>query len=102
MGRGSSVALSRDVGQRCSSDLVLLWLSRRLAATAPIRPLPWEPPYAAGAALKRQKTKDKKKKKEGFYPNNYLVSQSTIILKKLSFGRETKSLPNIKHLKYLF
>ena len=33
----------------------LLWLWRRLAATAPIRPLAWEPPYAAGGALKRQK-----------------------------------------------
>ena len=27
----------------------------RLAAVAPIRPLAWESPYAAGAALKRQK-----------------------------------------------
>ena len=26
-------------------------------ATARIRPLAWEPPYAAGAALKRHKTK---------------------------------------------
>ena len=34
----------------------------RPAATAPIRPLAWEPPYAAGAAL--EKTKDKKKKKK--------------------------------------
>ena len=25
----------------------------------PIRPLAWEPPYAAGAILKRQKTKNK-------------------------------------------
>ena len=33
----------------------------RPAATAPIQPLAWEPPYAAGAALKGQKTKDKKK-----------------------------------------
>ena len=33
-----------------------------MAATAPIQPLAWETPYAAGAALKRQKTKDKKKK----------------------------------------
>ena len=31
-------------------DLVLLWLWCRLAATAPIRPLAWEPPYAVGAA----------------------------------------------------
>ena len=33
----------------------------RLAATASIRPLAWEPPYAVGVALKRPK---KKKKKE--------------------------------------
>ena len=32
-------------------DLALLWLWRRLAATAPIRPLAWEPPYAANASL---------------------------------------------------
>ena len=45
----------------CGSDPVLLWC--RLATTAPIRPLAWQPPYAAGVALKRQKTKKKKKKK---------------------------------------
>ena len=49
--------MSCGVGCRCSSDSVLLWLWSRLKATAPIRPLAWEPPYAAGAALKRQKTK---------------------------------------------
>ena len=42
----------------------MLWLWRRLAATAPIRPLAWEPPYAAGVALKRQKTKKKIKEKK--------------------------------------
>ena len=36
-------------------DLVLLWLWCRPAAVAPIRPLAWEPPYAAGTALKRKK-----------------------------------------------
>ena len=36
-----------------------LWLWRRLAATAPIGPLAWEPPYASDAALKRQKNKIK-------------------------------------------
>ena len=41
------------------SDLALLWC--RPAATARIQPLAWEPPYAADAALERQK---KKKKKE--------------------------------------
>ena len=41
----------------------MLWLWHRLAATAPIRPLAWEPPYAVGAALekvKRQKIINKK------------------------------------------
>ena len=33
----------------------MLWLWHRPVATAPIRPLPWEPPYAAGAALERDK-----------------------------------------------
>ena len=32
------------------------------AATALIRPLAWEPPYAASAVLKRPKKKKKKKK----------------------------------------
>ena len=34
-------------------DLVLLWLWCRPAATAPIQPLAWELPYAAGVALKK-------------------------------------------------
>ena len=32
-------------------DLALLWLWCRLVATAPIIPLAWEPPCAAGVAL---------------------------------------------------
>ena len=48
------------VGRRRGSDLTLLWLWRRLEATAPIRPLAWELPYAAGVAIKGQKTKKKK------------------------------------------
>ena len=47
--------MSFRVGHRCSSDPALLWLWRRLVATAPILPLAWEPPYATGVALKRQK-----------------------------------------------
>ena len=39
-----------------------LWC--RPAATAPVRLLTWEPPYAAGVALKRQK----KKKRENYFP----------------------------------
>ena len=51
--------MSCGVGHRRSLDLVLLWLWCRLAAKAPIQPLAWEPPYASGSALKRQKTKKK-------------------------------------------
>ena len=36
-------------------DPTLLWLWCRSVATAPIGPLSWEPPYAAGAALKKKK-----------------------------------------------
>ena len=36
----------------------------RPAATALIGPLAWEPPYATGVALKRQKTKNKTKQKQ--------------------------------------
>ena len=59
--KGSGVAVSCGVGCRRDSDLGLLWLWYRLAVVAPIRPLAWEPTYAAGMALKRQKTKKKKK-----------------------------------------
>ena len=44
----------------------MLWLWCRPVATAPIKPLAWESPYALGAAqklAKRQKKKKKKKKK---------------------------------------
>ena len=57
--KGSGVALSCGVGHRQGSDAALLWLWCRPVATAPIRLLAWEPPYATGAALekaKRQKT----------------------------------------------
>ena len=42
--------MSCGVGCRHGSDPALLWLWRRPVATALIRPLAWEPPYAAGAA----------------------------------------------------
>ena len=56
--------MSCSVGGRHGSDLALLWLWHWRAATAPIRPLAWEPPYVMGADLKRQKTKNKKKRKK--------------------------------------
>jgi len=51
--------VSCGVGRRLGLDLALLWLWRRPAATAPIGPIAWKPPYAVGVALK--KTKKKKK-----------------------------------------
>ena len=53
--------MSCGVGRRRGSDAALLWLWHRPVATASIRPLVWEPPYATVAALekvKRQKQKD--------------------------------------------
>ena len=49
--------MSCGAGHRCGLDLALLWLWHRSAATAPIRPRAWEPPYAAGAALEKEKKK---------------------------------------------
>ena len=43
-------------------DLALLWLWRRLAATALIQPLAWERPCAPGVALKDSEKKQKIKK----------------------------------------
>ena len=54
--------MSCGVGCRYASDLALLWLWCRPAAVALIRPLAWEPPHAAGAAILRQKRPKKKKK----------------------------------------
>ena len=51
--------MSGGAGHRRGSDPVLLWLWRRPVATAPIRPLAWEPPHAVGAALDKAKTKNK-------------------------------------------
>ena len=48
------------IGRRLSLDPTLLWLWHRPAATASIRPLAWEPPYAAGVALEKTKRQIKK------------------------------------------
>ena len=49
--------MSCVVGHKCGFNPQLLWLWHRPAATAPIGPLAWEPPYAVGVALKDQKNK---------------------------------------------
>ena len=52
--------MSCGVGRGRGSDLALLWLWHRLADAAPIGPLAWEPPYAAGVALEKGKKIKKK------------------------------------------
>ena len=74
MGKGSGIAVICGVDRRRGSDLALLWLWHRPAATTLIRPLTWEPPYAMRVALektKQNKTKQDTKKK--IIPNTYLV-----------------------------
>ena len=56
--------MSCGVGRRRGSDPALLWLWCRPLATAPIRPLAWGSPHAAGMAIKIQKTKGRKKRKK--------------------------------------
>ena len=64
------------MGPRCDSDLVLLWLWHRPAAAAPIRPLAWELPHAAGAALKKQKqTNERIELLEGIQMSEILMSE---------------------------
>ena len=53
--------MSCGVGCRRGSDPALLWLWRRPVAAAPIRPLAWEPPYAARAAQEMAKRQKKNK-----------------------------------------
>ena len=66
--------MSCGVGQRLGLDSALLWLWYRPMATALIRPLAWEPPYAEGVALKGQKTKTNKqtKKKQWIQIENWV------------------------------
>ena len=63
VGEGSGVAISCGVGCRCGSDPELLWLWWRPAAIPLIRSLAWKLPYVIGAALKRQKKKEKVSRK---------------------------------------
>ena len=57
----SGVAMCCGVGRRGGSDPTFQWLWCRSVAVAPIQPLAWELPYAAGEALKSKKKKKKKK-----------------------------------------
>ena len=57
--------MSSGVGRRHGSDLALLWLWRRPAAVALIRPIAWKPPFAVDVALKRQEKKKKNNASKG-------------------------------------
>ena len=69
--------MSCGVGHRRGLDPTLLWLWRRLAVTAPIRPLAWEPPCAKGAAQEMVK---RQKKKEGVFHNIQFITLYFYIL----------------------
>ena len=78
--------MSCGVGCRCGSDPELLWLWCRPVATAPIRPLAWEPPYAVGVALEKaksqKKTKQKKTQKIVIHTKKSMVMASVLYLVK--------------------
>ena len=75
--------MSCGVDCRRGLDLALLW--HRLVATALMRPLAWEPPYAAGVALekaKRQKTKNKNTRAHNqiYFRTNIKETRSVILV----------------------
>ena len=76
---GLRIQRCRELWCKCrhSSDLVLLWLWRRLAAVALIQPPTWELPYVVGVALKRQK------KKKIIWENAYEVLSTVPHMKEL-------------------
>ena len=75
--------MSCGVGHRPGLDLALLQLHCRLAAIALMSPLTWEPPYATGTALKRQKTKNKTKQKS--FRIFQSLTQTSLVVAPFSF-----------------
>ena len=83
--------MSCGAGGRHGSDPALLWLWRRPVATAPIQPLAWEPPYAAGAAQEiatTTTTKDERQKKRQKKKCESVVFFIVIcrVIKRMCFG----------------
>ena len=60
------------MGCRHRSDPALLWLWCGPAATAPMRHLAWEPPYAAEAAQEKEKKKKKSQQESCHFPAHFL------------------------------
>ena len=69
--------MSCGVGRRCGSDSALLQLWRMPAAVAPIRPLAWEPPYAAGSGPRKGKKTNKQTNKKTTNKENILLNVSS-------------------------
>ena len=65
----ATYTMSCGIGRRRSQDLALLWLC-----------LVWEPPYATGVALKRQKTKTKQNKKTESNSSEFTLPKSNMKL----------------------
>ena len=76
--------MSCGVGCRQGLDPALLWLWCRLGATALVRPLTWESPYAVGAALEKAKRQEKKK-----LPHDPVIAFLGIYPKELMAGTQT-------------
>ena len=96
--------MSCGVGCRCGSDLALPWLWCRREATAPIRPVAWEPPYAVGVALKERKTNKQtnktrpKKRNEVLAPDQDRDTPRNLLSKGRWVGRTTQCmLPFIRN-----
>ena len=69
--------MSYDVGLRCGLDIGLLWLWRRPVAAAPILPRAWELPYAAGAALKKEKINKRNTLFQKYFSAKYIQGNET-------------------------
>ena len=80
------------VGGIHSSDCALLWLWRRPAATALIRPLAWEPPYAMGAAIKKIKKDEKKEKRNHSFGGSH---HGSVEMNLTSIHEDTSSIPGL-------
>ena len=59
-------------------QLGLLWLRRGPEAATLIQPLAWEPPYAAGVALKKKRKKEKRKDREKPLSDYYTPAKSQL------------------------
>ena len=82
--------MSCGEGHRRSSGPVLLWLWP--AATLPIRHLAWEPPYAAGVALKKE-TKQNKTKNCEHQPFCCVVAAGTTSTTFFQFSQPSSGFP---------